>query len=235
MLLHSLFNGRTPIHIVDKDWFNFIRTSLYSTYALIDFIGIREIISKHGEIPTSIIESLKEVIDKFAVNNPSYDFLTCADNIIVKSNWIINEQINNYRPESFVITIHELMKQLKSKIDLSSYAIITQGANYVNENDIRKRYRQENHFFMPSISVPFIEAFEIDNDVRKRIRNKEIKKCQFYIEHSFYISLKRKLYSGEEPKWLEFLEFKNSKNKNLLKYMGVSFSEFKDLVELKCF
>lgn len=218
--------------IVDKDWFNFIRNSLYSTYALIDFVGIREIISKHSEIPQTIIESLKIIIDEFAVKNPSYDFLTCADNIIVKSNWLINEQINTYSPESFVTTIHKLMEQLKNEIDLSSYAIITQGANYVNEIDIREKDRQVNHFFMPSISVPFIEAFEIDNDARKRIRNKEINKCQFYIEYSFYISLKRKFYSNEEPSWVKYVEFTNSKNNNKIKYIGLNYLQINELVNL---
>lgn len=219
--------------IVDKDWFNFIRNSLYSTYALIDLVGVRALISEHGEIPSSFVQTLKNIIDEYAKKNVAYDFLTCADNIIVKSNWHVNEEINTYSPESFIITIKELMNRIELEIGLSSYVIITQGANYVNENGFQEKDRLINHFFMPSISVPFIEAFEIDNDARVRIKKEEIKKSQFYLEHSFYISLKRKFYSSEEPNWLQFIEFTNSKNKNPLKYTGVSSQELKELVELE--
>lgn len=219
--------------IVDKDWFNFIRNSLYSTYALIDFVGVREVISEHGEIPYSIIEGLKTLIDDCATKNPSYDFITCADNIIVKTNWQVNDFVNTYTPEAFVNNIHELMGRIETEIGFTSYAIITQGANYVNENGNKETERLVNHFFMPSISVPFIEAFEIDNDARKRIKSKEIKKSQFYIEHSFYYSLKRKFYSSEEPEWLRFTQFINSKNKNPMKYMGVNFNELLELVEFE--
>lgn len=219
--------------IVDKDWFNFIRNSLYSTYALVDFVGVRALISEHGEIPSSVVQKLKEIINEFAKENISCDFLTCADNIIIKTNWHLNETINTYSPESFVLTINDLMKKIEDNIGLSSYAIITQGANYVDENGLQKTDRLKNHFFMPSISVPFIEAFEIDNDARNRIRNKELKKSQYYLEHSFYISLKRNFYSSEEPDWFKFIEFTNSKNKNPLKYTGVSFIELTELVNLE--
>jgi hypothetical protein len=219
--------------IVDKDWFNFIRNSSYSTYAMIDFIGVRDLITKHGEIPYSILETLNAIINEYAIANPSFDFLTCADNIIVKTNWLINEEANTYTPEYFIKVISELMKHIEKEIHLLSYVIITQGANYVNENGIRKKDRLENHFFMPSISVPFIEAFEIDTDARKRIRNHEIEKSQLYIENSFYISLNRKYTSNEEPSWLQFIEFSNSKYKNKLKYIGVSFEELSELVELQ--
>ncbi len=219
--------------IVDKDWFNFIRNSLYSTYALIDFVGVRAIISEYGEIPFSLVKRLKDIIDDYAKENRSYDFLTCADNIIIKSNWHVNEEVNTYSPESLVLTIKKLMTRIESEIGFSSYVIITQGANYVNENGFKEKDRLINHYFMPSISVPFVEAFEIDNDARIRIKKNEIKKSQFYLEHSFYISLNRKFYSSEEPDWFKFIEFKNSKNNNHLKYTGVSFQELKQLVELE--
>lgn len=219
--------------VVDKDWFNFIRNSMYSTYALIDFIGVRKIISDYGEIPQSFFKSLKLLIDEFAIKNPTYDFLTCADNIIVKTNWLVNENINTYSPESFTRTIHDLMNRIEVTINLKSYTIITQGANYVNENGLINNHRLENHYFMPSISEPFIDVFEIDTDARKKIKNNEIKKSQFYLENSFYISLKRKYSSGEEPEWVQFAEFTNSKNNNLLKYLAVNFEELSVLTELK--
>ncbi|WP_291067841.1 MULTISPECIES: hypothetical protein, partial [unclassified Empedobacter] len=134
--------------------------------------------------------------------------------------------------EKLLITVNQLITEIKKETEISSYAIITQGANYVNEKNLTDSATPKNHFFMSSISVPFIEAFEIDFDIRKRIKNKEIEKMPFYIEQSFYISTKRKHYSSEEPTWFKKFDFESEKLKTSLSYSALTFENICDLIDI---
>src|SRR5690606_15925752 len=167
--------------------------------------GIRNLLNEYGEFPSDTLNSIKAIVDKFCNQNKDLTFLTCADNIIIKSGWEFVTENSKYQPEKLVITVNQLMAEIKKETQISSYAIMTQGANYVDEKNLTHSVTPKNHFFMGSISVPFIEAFEIDSDIRKRIKNKEIEKMPFYIEQSFYISTKRRHYSSEEPTWFKKL------------------------------
>jgi hypothetical protein len=160
-------------------------------------------------------------------------FLTCADNIIIKSGWEFGTENSKYEPEKLVITVNELMTEIKKKTEISSYAIMTQGANYVDDKKLTHSVTSKNHFFMSSISVPFIEAFEIDSDIRKRIKNKEIEKMPFYFEQSFYISTKRIHYISEEPTWFKKFDFESEKLNTRLTYSGLTFENICDLIDIK--
>lgn len=224
---------KRPYIIVDQNWFNNLRNSIYSAYVLIDFVGIRSLLNEYGEFPSNTLNSIKAIVDKFCIQNEDLTFLTCADNIIIKSGWDFFPENSKYQPEKLVITVNQLMAEIKKETQISSYSIMTQGANYVDEKKLTHSATPKNHFFMSSISVPFIEAFEIDSDIRKRIKNKEIEKMPFYIEQSFYISTKRRHYSSEEPTWLKKLDFVSEKLKTRLTYSALTFENICDLIEIK--
>ena len=223
---------KRPYIIVDQNWFNNLKNSVYSAYVLIDFIGIRNLLNEYGEFPYDTLNSIKTIIDKYSNQHKDLTFLTCADNIIIKSGWEFGSENSKYQPEKLIITVNQLMKEIKKETLINSYAIMTQGANYVDEKNLIHSATPKNHFFMSSISVPFIEAFEIDFDIRKRIKNKEIDKMPFYIEHSFYISTKRKNYSSEEPTWYKQFNFESEKLKTILTYSALTFENICDLIEL---
>lgn len=229
----KVFNIKSrPYIIVDQNWFNNLRNRIYSAYVLIDFVGIRNMLNKYGEFPSNTLNSIKAIVDKFCNQNKDLTFLTCADNIIVKSGWEFVPENSKYQPEKLIITVNQLMSEIKKETKISSYAIMTQGANYVDEKNLSHSITPKNHFFMSSISVPFIEAFEMDSDIRKRIKNKEIEKMPFYIEQSFYISTKRRYYSSGEPTWFKEFEFESEKLKTRLAYSALTFENICDLIEL---
>lgn len=223
---------KRPYIIVDQNWFNNLRNSIYSVYVLIDFVGIRNLFNEYGEFPSDKLNSIKAIVDKFCNQNKDLTFLTCADNIIIKSGWEFVTKNSKYQPEKLLITVNQLITEIKKETEISSYAIITQGANYVNEKNLTNSATPKNHFFMSSISVPFIEAFEIDFDIRKRIKSKEIEKMPFYIEQSFYISTKRKHYSSEEPTWFKKFDFESEKLKTSLSYSALTFENICDLIDI---
>jgi hypothetical protein len=223
---------KRPFIVVDQKWFRNLRSSIYSAYVLIDFVGIRSLLNENGEFPSAKLNSIKSIVDKFSDQNKDLTFLTCADNIIIKSGWTLNSNLSKYQPEKLIKSVYQLMTQIKNDTEISSYAILTQGANYVDETNLTNGKTPENHFFISSISVPFIEAFEIDENVRKRIREGEIDKMQFYIENSFYTSTKRKHYSSEEPSWFKKLEFKSKKLNTRLSYSGLNYQNICELIDL---
>ena len=223
---------KRPYIIVDQSWFNNLKSSIYSAYVVIDFVGIRNLLNQYGEFPSDKFNSIKLIVDKFCNQNKDLTFLTCADNIIIKSGWEFDSNHSKYQPEKLVKTVNQLMFEIENETEIESYAIMTQGANYVDEKNLTHSITPKNHFFISSISVPFIEAFEIDSDVRKRIRSKEIEKKKFYIEQSFYISTKRKHYSSEEPTWFKKFDFESEKLKTKLTYSALTFENICDLMDL---
>ena len=223
---------KRPYIIVDHEWFQNLSRTLYSAYVLIDFVGIRKLLNENGEFPSAKLNSIKLTVDKFCKENSDLTFLTCADNIIIKSGWAFDSNLSKYQPEKLIKTVYQLMTQIKNDTEISSYAILTQGANYVDETNLTNGTTPKNHYFVSSISVPFIEAFEIDENVRKRIREREIEKKQFYIEQSFYISTNRKHNSSEEPGWFEKLEFKSQKLNTKLSYSALDYQNVCELIEL---
>ena len=224
---------KRPYIIVDAKLFSKIKNSIYSIYALIDFVGTSHLISEKGEIPTQIVRNLKKTVDKFSIKNPNYIFLTCADNIIVKSSYSTKKSGEKYQHENFIVMINRLMKEIKSKTSLDSYTILTQGVNYVDEKKIKPTYTPGNHFFMSSISMPFIEAFEIDTNVRSQIRNGKLKKSKLYLEKSFYYSLDRNFLSKKEPDFYSEVLFFSDKLNSDIKYIPLSFEQLQTLTQIK--
>jgi hypothetical protein len=224
---------KRPYIIVNQQWFQDLKTNIYSTYVMIDFVGIRNLLAKYGEFPIEKLNSIKSIIDEYSEKNADLTFLTCADNIIIKSGWELAKTNLQYNHERLIKTVNQIMSDIKKKTEISSYAIFTQGANYVNETNLDKSKTPSNHHFISSISVPFIEAFEIDNNIRKQIKDEKIEKNQFYIESSFYISANRKFYSSKEPKWFKEITFNSRKLQSSLSYYSVSYNNLNELINLE--
>lgn len=223
---------KRPYIVVDHVWFNKIKSSIYSAYVLIDFVGVRDLLHQFGEFPSQKLDSVKRIVDDFARQNKELTFLTCADNIILKSGWAYDHQSSSYHPEKLIKTVHDLMTRIEDETQIKSYSIFTQGANYVDERSIAMSHSPSNHYFISSISVPFIEAFEIDNDIRKRLRRNEIERESFYIEQSFYVSTKRRFFGSDEPRWFRKVSFQCEKLKTDLTYSPVSYDNICTLIDM---
>ncbi|MTI89263.1 MAG: hypothetical protein FH748_15010 [Balneolaceae bacterium] len=221
---------KRPYLLVDDSWYNKLFTYTYSMYCIIDFIGIRELIAKYGEVPADTINNIQSICSEVGNSHKDLQIIMLADNILVKSKWK-PEESDKYNPEILVRLIIDLMNGIEKRSGIKSYAIFTQGTNYVNEDKILDIPKNENTISIPSISSPFIESFEIDNNVRKLIRKKEIKPKTLYIENSLYLSMDRKFYSSEEPNWMIKKKFNSEKNLRHIEYLALDRDEFEELIK----
>jgi len=221
---------KRPYILVNDSWYNKLFSYTYSMYCIIDFIGIRELIAKYGEVPAETINNIQSVCNDVGNSNKNLQIIMLADNIIVKSKWK-PEESDKYNPEILVRLIIDLMNGIEKSSGIKSYAIFTQGIDYVNEDEIFDISKNENIISIPSVSSPFIESFEIDNNVRKLIRKKDLKPKNLYIEKSLYLSMDRKFYSSEEPNWMIKKKFNSEKNLRDIEYLALDRDEFEELIK----
>jgi hypothetical protein len=157
------------------------------TFGLIDLIGTKKKVEKAPLLLMKEMAKIQNILDRFASKNPEIAILSFADSLIIKTTWSYHKE-RTYNPELFLKTISQLMNLLKAKINSDSYAIITQGQNFIEAKKIL--HIKGNHIGMLSIGYPFAALFEIDKRV-KVLDSKE--KRSMYMEDVFYYSLTEEL------------------------------------------
>lgn len=220
---------KRPYIIVDNNWFERLLKYNYSLYCVIDFVNIRKLISKKGEVPARKLNQIQKICNEICDKHKDLQLIMLADNILIKSSWK-PEEVEKYNPEDFISLINKTMRTIEQETNISSYAIFTQGANYVDEAKV-ELIKSDNFVSIPSISAPFIESFEIDTYVRKQIRKGTIKPKQLYIENSLYLSTNRRFYSSEEPKWFQKYAFYSVKSLKKIEFHALEYDEFIKLIE----
>jgi len=228
-----IYNEKYPYLIVKQQWLNEMVNSNNSTYAFIDFVGFKKIIHQNGKIPTAVINPILNIINKYSKENPEMVFLTLADNIVIKSSWNIFTGNLDYEPEKFMVLLQVVLRAIMDESGIQTYCIVTQGTDYIKEEDIEFSSPQSsNHFFLSSISVPFIDAFEIDGDVRKKVKE-DLRKSDFYLEQSFYSSLKKNYFSGEEPIEMNKQHVISQNSDREISYFPLTLDEVSQLVKFE--
>ncbi|WP_316799716.1 hypothetical protein [Pedobacter frigidisoli] len=221
-----------PYIIVDQEWFDQLHRNLYSSYVMIDFIGIGSVLNHYGEFPVAKLSQIKTIIDVHSRANPDIQFLSCADNIIIKTGWRFRSEDQDYQPEKLISMVNQIMTEISIQTSLSSYAIFTQGANYVNELEMPPSDTPNNHLFISSISAPFMESFAIDEHIRSLIRAKKIEARPFYLEKSFYLSTRRKYTVQNEPHDFKSQNFEHQKTGKIITYTPLAYSQICDLIDI---
>ncbi len=180
-----------PYIVVKDEWIESLQNIPSSIYCMIDIIGIKNYLNKKGIIGCDIYDDYQKRINNIAKNNPEYIFLSFADSLIIKANWEIQANMYNktYNPEKIIIIIKQIHEIIFEIFKLNSYAIITQGINYVETKDI-EGISANNYLSIPSISAPFAELFDIEEAVKKNIKNHIHKPYNLYISESVLLTLK---------------------------------------------
>lgn len=191
--------GDKPYLIVDGEWFEENEKAIFSSYALIDASGMRNLLEQIGTINETQINNFKNMINHIASEYKEYFFLTYADSVIIKSNWTPKEKDydKTYQPETLLNVIKKIFTSFKSAFDLDAYAIITQGANQVMGNSNFEISLQKNHIFFSSLGAHFAELFEIDSVVRKNIKKEIHSRKNLYLSNSFFFTLRFRKYEQQ--------------------------------------
>lgn len=201
--------GDNPYLIVDGEWFEENEKAIFSSYAMVDAIGMKNLLEQIGTINQSQIKNFKDMINHIASEYKEYFFLTYADSVIIKSNWIPKgkEYFQTYQPEILLKIINKIFDSFKSTFKLDAYAVITQGVNQVIGDSNFEISTQKNHIFFNSLGAHFAELFEIDRVVRQNIKKGIHTRKNLYLSKSFFLTLQFQKY-----------EQKNKLKENIVSY-----------------
>lgn len=182
-----------PHLFVRSDWLKQLHLRTYTVFALVDVIGVKDVLSSGGFQEQTLIE-LRSRIDGVAKAYPSFGFVSFADSLIVKANWHIgmfdSEVRYTYEPEKLFALLEEVRKAFQDVLGLGIYAILAQGSNeYPDENPLHIS-TTSNHVSLNSLGLPFAQLLAIENAARSAIRKKIHPPSDLYMDKDFFHSLK---------------------------------------------
>lgn len=184
-----------PRIFVKSGWLEQIHRCSYSTFAMIDAIGVKKALEDGTLIREKLI-ALREQIDQLAKKYPNVSFISFADSILLKSNWTVGHhgiEINyDYEPEIFVLLAKELNEIYQACLGLQTYAVIAQGGNEYYEDNLLHISESKNHISLNSLGIPFAQIMEIEAAARKALNNGTHEPAELYMDERYYRSLKLK-------------------------------------------
>jgi hypothetical protein len=203
-----------PHIFVKSDWLKSVYLRLYSVFALVDAIGVKEAL-QNGSLSREKLILLRDEVDILSKQYVDISFISFADSILLKSNWSVGHYESDvkytYNPEVFIEIVKELQSTYRNTLGLSVYAVITQGSNEYYDDPLLHISDTQNHICLNSLGIPFAELMAIQNTVRTSIRMKIHEPAELYMDKLFYNSLKLKF---------EFDKQKGNKNTYRAKMMS---------------
>lgn len=182
-----------PHIFVKSNWLKSVYLRLYSVFALVDAIGVKEALYD-GRLSREKLILLRDEIDKLSKEYIDISFISFADSILLKSNWTVGHYESDvqytYNPEVFLEILKELQTIYRNILGLSVYVIITQGSNEYYDDTLLHISDTKNHICLNSLGIPFAELMAIENAVRLSINEKIHDPAELYMDALFYNSLK---------------------------------------------
>ena len=182
-----------PHVFVKSGWFDDLYSRPFSTFALVDAIGVKDAL-RQERFDKEALADLRAEIDRIARQHLDVFFLSFADSLILKNNWTVgafdNDVIYTYEPERVLRVIPEIAGTYKSVLGMNIYAIATQGANEYYDKTLQHISTVRNHVCMNSIGLPFAQIFAIDKAVKNAISNGLHKPSELYLDSRLFHSLR---------------------------------------------
>jgi hypothetical protein len=184
-----------PHVFVKSEWLEQIHRCLYSTFAMIDAIGVKKALEE-GTLTRKKLIALREKIDHLAQEHLNISFISFADSLLLKSNWTVGHhgtKINyDYEPEVFIRLAKELNKIYQECLGLNAYAVIAQGGNEYYKDNLLHISDSNNHVSLNSLGIPFAQIMEIETAARKAIKSGTHQPAELYMDERYFHSLKLK-------------------------------------------
>jgi hypothetical protein len=194
-----------PYIFVDHEWLEQLHLRQYSVFALVDAIGVKNAI-RDNQLSQEKLLLLRDRLDHLAELHKEISFVSLADTLILKSNWVVGYYAKgikcSYQPETFFYVVKELEAIYKEVLGLEIYAILTQGSNEYYAEQSLHISKAQNHICLNSLGVPFAELLAIDNAVKKAIKGGIHPPMQLYMDEQFYHSVhfKYEFKKNDKPK-----------------------------------
>jgi len=182
-----------PHIFVKSGWFNDLYRRPFSTFALVDAIGVKDALRRE-RFDKEALADLRAGIDRIASQHSDVFFLSFADSLILKSNWTVgafdNDVPYTYEPEKVLRVIPEIAGTYKSVLGINIYAVATQGANEYYDKTLQHISSEGNHVCMNSMGLPFAQMFAIERAVKNAIANDLHKPTELYLDSRLFNSLR---------------------------------------------
>ena len=184
-----------PYIFVDHNWLEELYLKEYSVFALIDAIGVKQAL-QDGRLTKEKLIQLRNAIDKLANNEKNTAFISFADSLILKTNWVVgyfDKGITcSYNPEEIIHVIKELDRIYQDILGLPIYAVLAQGDNEYHGESLLHISKNQNHICLNSLGVPFAELMAIESAAKKAIKSSVHPPAQLYLDEQFYHSIQFK-------------------------------------------
>jgi hypothetical protein len=196
-----------PLIFVKGDWLTHLHLRSNSVFALVDAIDVKRALAK-GTVTRPKLAALRDQIDRIAAANPDVGFVSFADSLLLKSNFTVGQFDQpikyTYEPEKILRLLPAIREAYQTLLGLDIYAVVTQGHNEYYDDGLLHISASGNHMSLNSLGLPFAQTQAIEQAARAAIRGGIHEPADFYLDESFYHSLRFK-YSfekNEEPKFL---------------------------------
>ncbi len=121
-----------PRIFVRSGWLTNLHLRVYSAFMLIDAIGVKAALS-NGTLTRPKLVALRDKIDEISARYPDVAFVSFADSLLLKSNWVVghrgSEITYTYEPETIVRLLPEINAAYRDILGMDIYTVITQGSS----------------------------------------------------------------------------------------------------------
>jgi hypothetical protein len=184
-----------PHIFVKGEWLTALHLRPYSAFALIDAIGIKQVLTT-GQLSGSKLITLRDRIDQIADATPGVAFVSFADSLLLKVNWFVGQYDSNvcysYEPETLIRIFPQVASVYREVLGMSIYATITQGINEYADAALIHHSPSGAHVSLNSLGLPFAQLLAIDEAARRAIRSKHHDCYELYVDDLFFQSLRFK-------------------------------------------
>lgn len=182
-----------PHIFVKGDWLTDIHLRTNSVFAMIDAISAKKALAA-GAITTAKLDDLRDRIDEIATRNADIAFVSFADSLLLKTNWSVGQWDSpvkyTYRPERLIRVLPHIASAYKAALNLSIYAVVTQGRNEFYRDELMHVSKAGNHISLNSLGLPFAQLQAIEHAARSAIRVGGHGSAELYMDGDFFHSLK---------------------------------------------
>jgi hypothetical protein len=192
---------KRPTIFVRSDWLTRLHLRSNSVFAMIDAAGMTQAIEA-GRLTRYKLLDLRDRIDAIAAVHTSVSFISFADSLLLKTNWVAGMAKSgvtyNYNPEALILIFRELRAVYRAVFSLDIYGVFAQGSNEYYDDPLLHVSASKNHISLNSLGLPFAQIMQIEAAARTAIRRGEHQRYELYLDEDFFRSLQFSDYKYRE-------------------------------------
>lgn len=177
---------------VKSHWLRAIHLRSNSVFAMIDAADMTKEI-ECGRLSRDKLIDLRDAIDALAANHTDISFISFADSLLLKTNWVVGMVESGvtytYRPENLIFLFKDIRSIYREILGLDIYGVYAQGSNEYYDDALTHTSPSGNHISLNSLGLPFAQIMLIEHAARDAIRKGMHGRSELYLDKDFFLSL----------------------------------------------